>query len=119
MNAATPGAAGNASVLQSFEAVLNAPRLPASGGFGGGVYSVIDLVATVTSGIAGQRMIAEQELSYAGTRLTELTERQLADGVDTDDEIQRLLMIEKSYAANAKVIQAVDEMMQTLLRLGS
>jgi flagellar hook-associated protein 1 FlgK len=117
MNAATPGAAGNASVLQSFEAVLNAPRLPASGGFGGGVYSVIDLVATVTSGIAGQRMIAEQELSYAGTRLTELTERQLADGVDTDDEIQRLLMIEKSYAANAKVIQAVDEMMQTILRL--
>lgn len=117
MNAATPGAAGSASILQNLSAVLNAPRLPASGGFGGGVFSTTDLFSTVISGIGGQRNIAEQELSYARTRLNELTERQLAEGVDTDEELQRLLLIEQTYAANAKVIQAVDEMMQTIMRI--
>ena len=40
-----------------------------------------------------------------------------AGGVDTDQELQSLLVIEKNYAANAKVIQTVDEMIKTLLGL--
>lgn len=40
-----------------------------------------------------------------------------AGGVDTDQELQALLVIEKNYAANAKVIQTVDDMVSTLLGL--
>ena len=39
----------------------------------------------------------------------------MRDGVDTDDEVQRLLQIEQAYAANARVIQTVDDMIQTIL----
>ena len=39
------------------------------------------------------------------------------NGIDTDREMQELLVIEKNYAANAKVIQAVADMIDTLIRL--
>ena len=41
----------------------------------------------------------------------------LRDGVDTDDEIQLLLQIEQAYAANARVLVAVDEMINQILRM--
>ena len=117
INAVVPGLVGDSSLLQSLGSALSDSRVPASGGFGGGAFSLTGLVSTVTSSIGSARTIAEQELSFASARFNELTERQLADGVDTDEEIQRLLTIEQSYAANARVIEAVDEMMQTILRL--
>ena len=117
INAGTPGAPGNAAILQNLKQALDQRLVPASGGFGGGAFGTVDLLATIASGNSAARTIAEQKLSYAGTRLTELTERQLADGVDTDEEIRRLLLVEQSYAANAKVIEAVDQMLQQVLRL--
>ena len=41
----------------------------------------------------------------------------LQNGIDTDREMQELLVLEKNYAANAKVIQAVADMIDTLIRL--
>lgn len=117
VNAVAPGDVGDASLLQNLVTVVADPRMPAGGGLGGGALSAIELVSNVSSGIAGRRTIAEQELSYAASRLTELTERQLAEGVDTDAEIARLLLVEQSYAANARIIEAVDEMLQTILRI--
>ncbi|WP_371808891.1 flagellar basal body rod C-terminal domain-containing protein [Ruegeria sp. HKCCC2111] len=38
-------------------------------------------------------------------------------GVDTDQELQRLMQVEQTYAANARVISVVDELLETLLRL--
>ncbi len=117
INAVVPGATGDSSLLQNLSGALNEARVPGSGGFGSAAYSLIDLTATITAGIGSDRAGAEQELAYSASRLTELTERQLAEGVDTDAEFQRLLLIEQSYAANARVIEAVEEMMQTILRL--
>jgi flagellar hook-associated protein 1 FlgK len=117
LNATVAGNVGNANLLQNLSGVLNDARVPGSSGFSGGAFTLPSLVSAVTSSIGTSRTIAEQELSFASARYTELAERQFADGVDTDEEIQRLLMIEQSYAANARMIEAVDEMMQTILRL--
>lgn len=117
INAAAPGDAGDVRLLQALSAALRQPEVVATGGFGGGAYTASALMATFASDIAGKRNVSEQELTFASVRLTELTERQLADGVDTDAEFQRLLLIEQSYAANAKVIEAVDEMINTILRI--
>jgi flagellar hook-associated protein 1 FlgK len=46
-----------------------------------------------------------------------LTDLEAQNGIDTDQEMQQLLVIEKNYAANAKVIQAVADMIDTLIRL--
>lgn len=117
VGALTQGDVGNSSLLQALGGALTAPRVPASGGFGGGAFSAISLATTVTSEIAVSRNTTEQKLTYSAARLTELTQRQLADGVDSDDEIQRLMLVEQAYAANARLIETVDEMLQTIMRL--
>ena len=71
------------------------------------------------SKIGSRRLISERNFSFENARYEALKQAELSDGVDTDQEMQNLLLIEQAYSANAKVIQTVDEMMQTLLRLGS
>ncbi len=117
INATAPGLSGDATLLNALKSALNTTRAPASGNFGTGVFTAISLVSTLTSDIGASRTNSEQHLSFTSARLNELTEQQLADGVDTDTELQNLMLLERAYAANARVIQAVDEMMQTIMRL--
>ena len=42
---------------------------------------------------------------------------ELSQGVDSDEELSQLILIEQAYAANARMLQVVDELMETLLRL--
>ena len=46
-------------------------------------------------------------------------EQKLANetGVEIDEELAKLISLQNSYAANARILQAVDEMMQTLMRI--
>ena len=61
---------------------------------------------------------AEENLVTQQAYLT-LTETALAaHSVDTDIELQELLQIETAFAANAKMLQTVDEMIQQILRIG-
>lgn len=117
INALTPGSVGDATLLQTLSTTLKTTRIPASGNFGGGGFSSSRLVATFASDISADRTNAEQKQSYTSARLTELTDRQLADGVDTDAEIQRLILIEQSYAANARMVQTVDELLDIITRI--
>lgn len=51
-------------------------------------------------------------------RVTLLAEAELSvEGVDTDAELGDLLAIEKAYAANARVVRAVDEMLRRILEI--
>ena len=67
------------------------------------------------SGVATARLTAEGEASFASARLEALQSMELEGGVDTDQEMQSLLLIEQAYAANAKVMSTLDDMIQTLL----
>ena len=64
-----------------------------------------------------QNAWSEQELAYTAAIFNDLQSQELEMGVDTDAELQSLLILENIYAANARLVQAVDEMMQELLRL--
>ena len=59
----------------------------------------------------------DQEQSFATARWDTLRQAELADGVDTDQELQTLMRVEQAYAANAKVIQTIDGLMQRLMEL--
>ncbi|WP_300033267.1 flagellar hook-associated protein FlgK [uncultured Roseobacter sp.] len=117
MNAVVPGEVGDARLLQSLSDALTEKRTPASGDFGAGSFSVINLVSALTSQLGSDRFQSEQRQSFASTQYDELTQLMLNEGVDTDKELQRLLVVEQSYAANVRMIEAADEMMQTILRL--
>ena len=66
---------------------------------------------------AEKRAAQETTLSYTQARADSLLGRFLDDGVDTDSEMQKLLEIEQAYAANAKVISTVDQLLQQLMAI--
>lgn len=117
LGATGPGPVGDATLINTLKDALNNMRTPASGDFRAGPQSAADLMSNYSGALAARRDGAEQDLSFAAARLNEITQLQAADGVDTDQELQNLLVLEKAYAANARVIQAADDMLETLMRL--
>jgi flagellar hook-associated protein 1 FlgK len=115
INATTPGAVGQSSLLNAMETALTDPRMTGSGSFSPANRSFSDFAAQMTSHIATDRLDAQTEASFATARFTALRSLELEEGVDTDRELQDLLLIEQAYKANAKVVQTVDEMIQLLL----
>lgn len=117
IGAAVPGAVGDGALLSSMVNVMSEARAPASGGFGPTMRSAAELGASFLSRVGSARELVEQQTTFASTQLSELKAQELEEGVDTDHEMQRLMLIEQAYAANARMMQAVDAMMQTLLEL--
>jgi flagellar hook-associated protein 1 FlgK len=60
---------------------------------------------------------ADVERGFARVRLEELTARELAQGVDSDQELQKLMLIERAYAANARVVETADQMIRRLMEI--
>jgi flagellar hook-associated protein 1 FlgK len=57
-------------------------------------------------------------LSSASTQHDLLIEAELSEtGVDIDSQMQDLLAIEQAYAANARVIEIANQMMQKLMEI--
>ncbi len=71
----------------------------------------------VLSGVSELRVRADETLSFETSRWTLLKEAELADGVDSDQELQRLLLVEQAYSANAKLIQIASSMLQRLMEI--
>jgi len=117
LGAASPGPSGDASLLNSAADALAARRVPASGPFAGQAHSLADHAAAFASRLGQDARAADAELSFTATQRGELQTMLLRDGVDSDAETSRLLVIEQAYGANARMIQTLDEMMQTLLRI--
>jgi flagellar hook-associated protein 1 FlgK len=115
LGATAPGAAGDTSLLTALRSSLTAPREPVSGGFMAGQRSFSTFASDLLSHAATSRLSADGEAAYARTRLETFESIEAGNGVDTDQEMQALLQIEQAYAANAKVIQMVGEMIQRLL----
>lgn len=117
LGATTPGAVGDARFLNRLQTALSAQRNPVSGGFMAGARSFSTLAADMLSGVASARLTAEGEASYATARVDSLKVMEAEGGVDTDQEMQSLLLVEQAYSANAKVVQTIHDMIQTLLSM--
>ncbi len=117
LGAAAPGPQGDSSLLQAFGSVLESPRAQSSGVLTTGDVSAAALATALSSATAQGQARADQALSWAAGSFNELQRAEAANGVDTDQELQSLLVFELNYGANARVIEVVDEMMQRLLRI--
>lgn len=117
LGALTPGAVGNAALLTALTDALTATRPTAAGAFPAANRSLPGLAADLVSFASSDRLDAETEVAFTSARYATLDEMEKAGGVDTDQELQSLLMIEKAYAANAKVLKTMDDMINTLLGL--
>jgi flagellar hook-associated protein 1 FlgK len=117
VGAVGPGTAGGSGLLEAMRTTLAEARAPASGGFGPAPRGLAALAADLAGQAAGRLQDAETRQSHAAARHAQLTAAEARRGVDTDAEMQSLLVIEQLYGANARMIRAIDEMMDTLVRL--
>ncbi|MFL4469493.1 flagellar hook-associated protein FlgK [Tateyamaria armeniaca] len=117
LGATLPGLSGDATLINALSDTLTQTRLTSSGSFGTAALSATDVTARLASQIGASRLREDEQLSFASAQFYELTELELANGVDTDVELQNLMIIEQAYAANARVIETVDQMFDTLLRI--
>ncbi|SLN13621.1 Flagellar hook-associated protein 1 [Aquimixticola soesokkakensis] len=115
LGATSEGPSGNASLLQAMSDALSQSRQPSSGAFTNLARNAVGFSADMVSDVSSRRLSNESDLGYSAARVDSLRTAELADGVDTDYEMQRLLMIEQAYSANAKVIQTIDTLIKTLL----
>ncbi len=114
VNATTPGVVGDGTQIDRWSDALSGTRSLSSGGI---ARSASGHAASLVSTIGGQRLGVEEELSFQTARWDTLRQSELANGVDSDHELQMLLRIEQAYAANARVMQTVQSMIQTLMEI--
>ena len=114
LNATAPGPSGNSDQLNRWLGALSELRHDVTDS---GARSAAARIADFTASIGAKRLSAEESVSLTAARWDSLRQAELADGVNTDVELQRLLRIEQAYAANSKVLQTVNAMMQRLLEI--
>lgn len=114
LGAATNGPVGNRSILVALSNVIEGKS------FDGSTIVSSELsqeAADIMAGFAVQRVQADSSVAYSQSQVEAFRTAEASGGVDTDQEMQKLLVIEQNYAANAKIIEAIDQMMQSLLRI--
>lgn len=117
LSAITPGVVGNSELLQDMQGALNALRVPPSGSFGPTAQTAANLGASFLAEIGSARETSDQAISFSAARHEIANSQLLENGVDSDQEMQRLILIEQSYAANARMMEVIDEMMEALMRI--
>jgi flagellar hook-associated protein 1 FlgK len=117
LGATSEGAPGDPTLLQGILDALQADRPTASAAFSATSRSMAELASDVLSLTSMDRLFAEARAAETSGKFTALREAELSRGVDTDRQMQRLLEIENAYAANARVISTLDDMLDQLLGL--
>jgi len=112
--ALSQGPVGDASGIRG---LIGALDRSVSAGPGNPAQSFAQTLAEASTHLSRQRQTAEDSATQSASHFAELTQQSLAQGVDTDAEMQRLLSIEHAYAANARVIQTADAMLKRLLEI--
>lgn len=115
LGAAAPLEAGDATQLARLSDTLTTAATPLTPSLGATAKTVGDLASEVMSQFSGFQAARESDLTYSVARTDTLRARFLKSGVDTDQEMQKLLAIEQAYAANARVVSTVDELIQLIM----
>lgn len=112
-----PGGEGNSGLINRISEALAAYETPTSSAYSDSMRTSSSLASDLVSFVGGALETAKERQVFAQAQFDTLRELELSDGVDTDAEMQRLLLIEQAYAANAHVIQVADEMLDWLMRI--
>lgn len=118
INSATQGPAGDDTQLRLLVDAMMAERTPGAATGLIHLVTATEMAEVITALVGAQTARAEGTTAYNAGQFDILRESELSiTGVDTDYEMQQLLMIEQAYAANARVISTADQLMQTLLEI--
>ncbi len=118
INAVAQGNSGSNAILSNLLDATQADRAPVAGIGIDASLSAIGFATELTTQVATQQFQAEDRTAYLNALGGTLREAETSvSGVNTDDEMAKLLLVEQSYAANARVISVVDNLIQRLLEI--
>lgn len=117
IGAADAGPPGDSSLILRLGRAITDSRPMADPASFGGNQNMEGFAGQLASRVASLRVGADSSVAVTNARSSALQSRLLSEGVDSDDQMRRLLQYEHAYAANAKVIQTIDEMLNSILRI--
>lgn len=117
MGAIVPGAAGDATQLNAFLAIFDASQTVAPAAGIGTNMTIQTFADTMISRQQTTRTDALAEYMAISISADSIgAARRNTEGVNTDEELQKLMLIEQSYGANAKMMTTISQMIDTLLK---
>lgn len=117
LGALIPNDPGDASQIQAFGVVLNEARPVTASIFGTGNLRASELSEALLSKAGAYAYTAQSRETYAANAQLQMEHLVAEQGVDSDTELQRMMQIEQTYAANVRIMSVVDELMELLLRM--
>jgi flagellar hook-associated protein 1 len=105
--------------LQAMADAMTMARPPVAGMQStGGANGSAGFAAEISSFLGGLAARADENRAYLSSQSAILSERE-ADllGVDTDAQLQYLMLVEQAYAANARVLSVIDQLLKRLLEI--
>ena len=116
LGATSPGAGSETVQINAFLEGLDTSMNAATGTGIPAEVTLRDFSAEMITSQAATRARAENDYNAAASAAeVVMSARRNSEGVNIDDEMQQLLLIEQSYAANSRVLTAVSEMIDTLI----
>lgn len=116
LSAATVGIEGNGSILQALADAMTASRTPTGFVSQSAANDSATMASEIASFFAGRGTRSDEDLAYLTARQSTLVEEETNTvGVNSDSELQALTLVEQAYAANAKVLSVIDDLMKLLL----
>ncbi len=118
VNAATPVAAGSEAFVRALVNALSDSRPTHAALQSPGNVNASEAAAHLTSLAGGARVSAVSRASASEVLAQNLSEAEtLETAVDTDRELQNLIIVEQAYAANARVLETLDQLIRRLMEL--
>ena len=117
LGAAASGTGGDPSLLFAYGTAMAEPAVPALSGLPNLELDLVGHAASLKSLFASDRLRSEDRTAFGTTEVEGLVNQRDGGAVDVDSEMRRLVQIEQAYAANARVIQAVDAMLSRLTEI--
>lgn len=118
LGAVAPGPTGNADFVRTMLDSMTALNAAPTGAGLTGQFSAASAAAGVATAVGTTRMNAESALASSTARAQSTADAETqATGVDTDQELQKLVQIQQAYSANARVIQIAKDMLDKLMEL--
>jgi len=110
--AAAGGGAGDGSIARAIAELQNSLQMT------GGTATFSDYYASLVSGIGDSVQAAQTGYESQSNIQAYYTNACLSvSGVSTDEEMAKLILYQHAYEAAAKIMTALDELMQTLIRM--
>lgn len=117
LGALSSGPEGSTEIILAIKTAIEEIKSQDSDAFTEGAWSSAGLLSDVVSEVGARREHISLIIASAAARVSSLNGLEAEDGVDTDFEMQGMLDMENSYSANAKVLMAIEKMLDALMEI--